>query len=746
MILNENLFEEYDWNPDDASSDLIDMESDKPENQPINMNLEEDFSKYLPDWLIKSKGMINMLDKRGIDLANVEFIGADIPKNGHDPDIKNPDLLKVYHLEYGNPSHPSHIVYIPGYNDAESIDLLHNGRYAALKYYSVKQLLDHTIDFGYIDLTKASNTKYDKVKERRDYKKGAFNLDRNKNAQFTTTPIIGYEKKSNGYNDYDKPIYADLKWVEKDGYDKSGYPINPDKYKNLLIELQAENSQKALEDCYAKIENTRNSIIELMSKINIKSKDGYDMFRTISNASNNLSNIIYNYNDTLKSIEWYNSYKGEMSEESIKRGISKEIKSLIESVNKDIEYIKRDLDRVELINNRDKNIEESIVTISKSEMDKLDKEVEESTKEVAQYKIKLKKLSDGSVEPDFSETPEDKIDQAKLALDRYNKAIEARPDRAKDEINYVESLTESIKPNLNSEKLQNIAKKHQIEILSPMGGDDNFRVFGTVRDLDNFYKEATKLGLLSFDDNDNNIEIEEDSKFNLDEALHGWNEFDNFFKLLKKLGFQDYIPLNRLKYILDQGRKHGKTEFEAILDTYRRYGDKIPDDYLNGLTQEFMDLCWDVGIVTNEDFRRFVEEEVQPGETPTIALKRYMKELEEVGFPFDKIRAESEELFNKIHANDNKNNNDNDNDNINEGVMSEIAYLIKDAGGEENLKSNLEKEIEELNKWLNFLKDEARNQMKQKIGNFDSEEEIIQAEQEAMEELKEKEKTLSFLK
>lgn len=87
-----------------------------------------------------------------------------------------------------------------------------------------------------------------------------------------------------------------------------------------------------------------------------------------------------------------------------------------------------------------------------------------------------------------------------------------------------------------------------------------------------------------------------------------------------------------------------------------------------------------------------------------------MKELEEVGFPFDKIRAESEELFNKIHANDNKNNNGNDN--INEGVMSEIAYLIKDAGGEENLKSNLEKEIEELNKWLNFLKDEARNQMK----------------------------------
>lgn len=88
----------------------------------------------------------------------------------------------------------------------------------------------------------------------------------------------------------------------------------------------------------------------------------------------------------------------------------------------------------------DEELEEAIIHISKAEMNKLDKEVEEATKEVAQYNIKLNRLSDGSVEPDFSETPEDRIDQAKDAFDRYQKALKARPDRAKDIITYTEAL------------------------------------------------------------------------------------------------------------------------------------------------------------------------------------------------------------------------------------------------------------------------------------------------------------------
>ena len=177
MILNENLFEEYDWNPDDASSDLIDMESDKPENQ-LTISLEEDYSPSFPQWLLKEKHLLNALNKHGVDLANAQFIEVEAPESAYAPEIKDQNLLKVYRLKSGNERWPRYIVYIPGYNDGEYFDLLGNGKSPALKYYSMKQLLAHTVNFGFIDISKSSNMNYDKRKERRDFKKGAFDLDR----------------------------------------------------------------------------------------------------------------------------------------------------------------------------------------------------------------------------------------------------------------------------------------------------------------------------------------------------------------------------------------------------------------------------------------------------------------------------------------------------------------------------------------------------------------------------------------
>lgn len=91
---------------------------------------------------------------------------------------------------------------------------------------------------------------------------------------------------------------------------------------------------------------------------------------------------------------------------------------------------------------------ESVVRISKSEMEKLDKEVEEATKEVAKYNIPMKsqKNSNGAVDnvPDFDAVPTAQREAAKHAYDRYSKAVSARPDRAKCKIEYIdEMLTES---------------------------------------------------------------------------------------------------------------------------------------------------------------------------------------------------------------------------------------------------------------------------------------------------------------
>lgn len=61
-----------------------------------------------------------------------------------------------------------------------------------------------------------------------------------------------------------------------------------------------------------------------------------------------------------------------------------------------------------------------------------------------------------------------------------------------------EDLEESIKPNLDSEELQTLAKKHNIKILDAMENGD-LRMEGAGADLMKFYQEAEKLGLWEVD-------------------------------------------------------------------------------------------------------------------------------------------------------------------------------------------------------------------------------------------------------
>ena len=111
------------------------MESDKPENQTIE--LEEDFSSSLPDWITKNRSIINLLSKRNIDLNKVKFIETNPPTSGWDPTIKNTNLLKVYRLK-SDSKYPSYEVYIPGYNDDLHLDLEGGFRYKSITSYSTK--------------------------------------------------------------------------------------------------------------------------------------------------------------------------------------------------------------------------------------------------------------------------------------------------------------------------------------------------------------------------------------------------------------------------------------------------------------------------------------------------------------------------------------------------------------------------------------------------------------------------------
>lgn len=118
------------------------------------------------------------------------------------------------------------------------------------------------------------------------------------------------------------------------------------------------------------------------------------------------------------------------------------------------------------------SLTEATIYTTKAEMEKLDKEVEEATQEVAKYNIPMKAQQNSAGEtenvPDFEAVPEAQREAAKKAYDRYSKAIAARPDRLKNVIKYTdieESLTEDIDKDLDA-KLK--AHNDYIEYLKNM--------------------------------------------------------------------------------------------------------------------------------------------------------------------------------------------------------------------------------------------------------------------------------------
>lgn len=89
-------------------------------------------------------------------------------------------------------------------------------------------------------------------------------------------------------------------------------------------------------------------------------------------------------------------------------------------------------------------VTEATIYTTKAEMAKLDKEVEDAQKEVAKYRIPMKRNSAGESEPDFEAVPENQREAAKAAHDRYQKALAARPSRSQNIIKYTDDMDESL--------------------------------------------------------------------------------------------------------------------------------------------------------------------------------------------------------------------------------------------------------------------------------------------------------------
>ena len=217
-------------------------------------------------------------------------------------------------------------------------------------------------------------------------------------------------------------------------------------------------------------------------------------------------------------------------------------------------------------------------------------------------------------------------------------------------------LEEAIKPNIESDELQALAKKHNIKILDAMNNGD-LRMEGAGADLMKFYQEAAKKGLWEVDSE-------------LYEALYGFDELNRFTKKAKEVGLETFGDIdNFLKRI----KQPGESEMQA-LDRYRKelgYSFTKADKYYDMIPKQFYEIAARCGLEISE-FDDFIENELVKQNIPVNnanlikAIKKYEVEL-------------------------------------NEATMSDLDIEIQEAGGKDSWKQKALEQLAEMESSLSYL-------------------------------------------
>lgn len=266
--------------------------------------LVESFGDF-PDWLVsflnKNSSVKRELSNKGIDLHNAKFIEGQLPRNAFDPVFKDTGRLSVFRLdsEYSGDK-----VYIVGFNSPDVRIKNPSGgwEYREVTKIAKKTLLDHTLDYGYIDYSDPSSSSLTLRRERANTRYGVNDRDPAKGQRSIMTNIE-YGTTARGTRDYNNIISYDIKWITDRGYDKSGYKLDPDKYGRMLDDAGLDNYAVRLEMLNKKLEGVRSRIIALFQQYtardsaNYRSKDSWDngIYADLSRVTQDFSRAITAY-------------------------------------------------------------------------------------------------------------------------------------------------------------------------------------------------------------------------------------------------------------------------------------------------------------------------------------------------------------------------------------------------------------------------------------------------------------------
>lgn len=301
-FLNKSFKRNYDMGDDDDDS----YRSREGILTEAYNNLPSWFTDFL-DTGRDGAAVKKVLTNRGIDLANATYIKGVFPRSNRDPVLKDESRLTIFRLDDGRSDEKIYIVgvnnpwlHLPGSWDSKYANEL-----------PMKTILSMATEYGYIDTNDSRNSNREKRKERAALRHiDVAGPQRGVGQHPVERKIYGTDE--NGHRDWNNVIGTEIEWVMTKGQDKSGYPLDPDKYVKMLDNVGLDTYAARLESYYKKIESARSRIIALMGKFEVNDSDKYKTYGSFSR--NVYSDIAEAMGSLSRAIESYQRVKNECGE------------------------------------------------------------------------------------------------------------------------------------------------------------------------------------------------------------------------------------------------------------------------------------------------------------------------------------------------------------------------------------------------------------------------------------------------
>lgn len=253
-------------------------------------NLKEDFDPSMPNWLMRAIRMHNAAQSIGhkdlgsrVSLDTAKWTVDTLPNKGTFSKVTANKIYALLINASGKDStNKRYIVYSPALNLGRADTIYVNGRDRSIYSMSLKALEPYVVEYAYIP---DADIEYAKVDDKRKDRAANKSID-------DRNPDVNYWSFGNRY------------------VDKSGYIVDPDKYKTILASIKTDDYVQRLNDLYTVLSSLYEDLIN-SAKTLLPSPDttrnqslyGNDMPTKFKNAYNNYSIALAAYQEALKSVE-----------------------------------------------------------------------------------------------------------------------------------------------------------------------------------------------------------------------------------------------------------------------------------------------------------------------------------------------------------------------------------------------------------------------------------------------------------